>query len=502
MRRLFFFFPFLLQALAVLSQPAFVKDSLDRFVEREMKRWQVPGLAIAIVKDTQVVYIKGFGYADLETKRKVNENTLFQIASNSKAFTATSLAILQTQNKLQLNDKATRWLPYFKLKNDYATQQTSINDLLSHKIGFSTFQSDFLNWGCNLSRKKIIENMRNVTPNLGFRERFGYSNSAFLCAGEIIPAVCDTSWDDFLKYRFFVPLRMARTSTQFSKIDSDDNACLPYTIYDGKLFRLARVNVDNLGPAASINSSVKDLSNWLIAQINNGKFEGTQVIPEEALYLTRQPHTLIGGGDESSKNYFEAYGLGWFMKDYHGTKVIWHDGGADGFVTTTCYLPGEKIGITVLTNSDANGLYGDLREMIIDAYLNLPYKNYSHTSFTQTNYYRNLQDEQINKWRAQAAKKEKWQTDLKKLEGEYFNEVYGKVTIKIQNGLPEVSFEHHPLLTATLEYLEGNSFLCTYSNPTYGIKKADVVFEKDKIKGIILRVNSFLDYDPYLFLKK
>ncbi|MBC7863325.1 MAG: serine hydrolase [Bacteroidia bacterium] len=484
------------------SQNSFVKDSLDRYIDREIKRWQIPGVAVAIIKDTQVVYMKGFGYSNIETKKKVNETTLFQIASNSKAFTGTSLAILEYQKKLSLQDKVIKRLPYFKLKEDYPTQQTTIADLLSHKIGFSTFQSDFLNWGCNMTRKQLIENMRNVTPSYGFREKFGYCNVAFLTAGEIIPAVCDTSWDDFLKYRFFEPLKMTRTSTSFSKIEADENACLPYTMYEGKLYRLARANVDNLGPAASINSCVKDLSNWLIAQVNLGKFEGNNVIPAEALLRTRESNTIIRSrGDEANKNYFETYGLGWFMKDYHGSKVIWHDGGADGFVTTTCFLPNEKIGIVVLTNTDASGFYGDLRDMIIDAYLNVPYTNYSTLDYNQTKYYKGLDDAEQNKWREQADKKEKWKLDQKKLEGEYKNEVYGKVTIKMANGQLEVLFEHHPLLSASLEYLEGNKFLCTYSNPTYGIKQADVTLEKEKVKGITLRVNSFLDYGEYLFLK-
>jgi CubicO group peptidase (beta-lactamase class C family) len=206
---------------AVFAQPSFVKDSLDQFINREMNRWNVPGLAIAIIKDTSVVMMKGYGYADIANKKKVDEQTLFQIASNSKAFTATALSMLEQQGKLSMSDKASKWIPYFKLEDQYASENTTIADLLSHKIGFQTFQGDFLNWGCNMKRKEIIENMRNLSPVYSFRDKFGYCNAAFLTAGEIIPAACDTSWDDFLKHRIFSPLQMTRTSTQWKQIDQD-----------------------------------------------------------------------------------------------------------------------------------------------------------------------------------------------------------------------------------------------------------------------------------------
>ncbi len=502
MKKRLLFYIFIAVSVALSAQPTFVEDSLDEFIEREMKRWNVPGVAVAIIKDSQIVKMKGYGYADIEKKVKVNENTLFQIASNSKAFTGTALCMLEQQKKLSMDDSVNKWLPYFSLKDEYAGKNATIADLLSHKIGFQTFQGDFLNWNCDLSRKEIIENMRNLTPVYSFRESFGYCNAAFLTAGEIIPVACDTSWDDFLKHRIFVPLQMNRTSTQWKIIENDANACQPYTIYDGKLNKLTRANIDNLGPAASINSCVKDLANWMIMQVNNGQFKGQQVISEKALRRTREANTIVNPLP-GKNNYFELYGLGWFMKDYHGTEVIWHDGGADGFVTTTCFLPDEKIGIVVLTNTDANGFYSITREMIIDAYLKLPYKNRSQETFLRADKSREREEKELQKLKERAQRKNDWKNDESQLAGTYRNEVYGKITIRYSNGNTEIEFEHHPSITAKLEYLEDNDFLCTYSTPTWGIKKAEVKIKKNgTVEGITLRVNEFVDYMEYFFVKE
>src|ERR1035437_7499527 len=313
MKKLFLLLSIINFSLTIaFSQPAFVKDSLDKYVEREMKRWNVPGSAVAIVKDGKVVVMKGYGVREIKSpsptpspsgrggntkvpsggedlgEASVNETTIFQIASNTKAFTATSLALLDFQKRLSLDDKVTKWMPYFKLYDSLATKEVTIKDLLCHRIGFQTFQSDILNWNCNLSRKDLIHNMRNVKPMYSFRSRYGYTNMGFVTAGDIIPVVTDTSWDDFLKYRIFVPLKMNRTTTHNADIVKDNNAAKPYTLFDNKLTVLNYDNVDNIGPCASINSCVNDISHWIIAQLDSGYYDGNLILPYIAMMKTRR----------------------------------------------------------------------------------------------------------------------------------------------------------------------------------------------------------------------
>ncbi len=484
------------------SQPTFIKDSLDKYVDREMKRWNIPGSAVAVVKDGKVVVMKGYGIRETGKTDKVDENTLFQIASNSKAFTATSIAILDYQKRLSLDDKVTKWLPYFKLNDELASRDVTVKDLLCHRIGFQTFQSDLLNWNCNLSRKELITNMRNVKPVYSFRSQYGYCNVAFLTAGEIIPAVTDTSWDDFLKYHYFIPLKMNRTTTFWKEIHSDNNACKPYTLVDDKLVLLPYANVDNLGPAASINSCVKDLANWLQMQLDSGKFEGKRIVPFEALQMTRSSNTIVSDMNPRYGSNFQNYGLGWFLLDYNGKKVIRHDGGADGFVTTTCFIPQLDLGIVVLTNTDANAFYSALRTQIMDAYMDLPYQNHSLRIFKAVNANNKLDNAEVNKMREIAAKKPKSSLKTEDYTGKYKNEVYGEIEIKNTNGNLTVYFSHHPALSGKLEPMGENDFLCTYSIATYGIKKINFIVKDGKANSVIIRVNDFVDMMDYEFIKE
>lgn len=489
------------------TQPTFIKDSLDIYIEREMKRWNIPGLAVAIIKDGKTVVMKGYGVREMGKPDKVNENTLFQVASNSKAFTGTALALLHVQKRMSLDDKVIQWLPYFKLHDECVTQEVTIRDLLCHRIGFETFQSDFLNWNSNLSRKELIVKMRNVTPVYNFRAKYGYCNSAFLVAGEVIPVVTDTSWDNFLKYNFFIPLKMNRSSTTYKGIVEDKNACKPHTLVDKKLTLLPYANIDNLGPAGSINSCIKDLANWLQMNLDSGKFEGKRVVPYEVIQLATSSNTFVRDMPENSGATFQTYGLGWFILDYYGKRVIRHDGGADGFVTTTCFVPSINLGIVVLTNTDANKLYSALRAQILDAYIGVPYTNQSEKIFKLTDAENKKEAEELKKFRDIAAKKPIPALTIDNYIGKYKNQVYGEIEITAsitfgKIGILTIKFAHHPQLTGKLEPLGGNEFLCTYSVPTYGVKKINFKTENQKIKSVIIRVNDFVDMMEYEFAKQ
>ncbi|HQW93737.1 MAG TPA: serine hydrolase domain-containing protein, partial [Ferruginibacter sp.] len=340
------------------SLPSFVKDSLDNYVNRALADWQIPGVAVGIVKNGKVVLMKGYGVKELNGAGKVDENTLFMIGSNTKAFTATALAMLDARKKLSLDDKVQKWLPDFKMADPWVAKETNIRDLLCHRLGFETFQGDFMYFDSDLTVAEVREKMGRLKPMYGFRSKWGYTNSAFLTAGEIIPKVTGTSWGDYITENIFKPLGMNNSLALSKDIKTAANRSLAHTVVMGELRKIPYGNIDNLAPAGSISSSVLDMSKWVMAQLNNGKLEGKEIIPASAIGQTRTPHSILGnGGHMFNKAHFALYGLGWFLDEYAGRKIVAHTGGVNGFVTSVCLVPEEKLGIIVLTNTDANNFY-------------------------------------------------------------------------------------------------------------------------------------------------
>ncbi|MFN0276570.1 MAG: serine hydrolase [Chitinophagales bacterium] len=503
-RKLFLLlFAYVLVMYAFAQQPSFISDSLDNYVQREMQRWNIPGIAIAIVKDDQVIVSKGYGVTDLDTKQPVNENTLFMIASNTKIFTGTSLALLHHQGRLSLEDKVISHLPYFRMYNDTLTQMVTIEDVLSHRLGFETFQGDFYNWYNNVSRKEIIQNIAKNKPMHQFRDTWGYCNAGFVVAGEVLHAVTDTTWDDYIQHHFFNPLEMTRSSTTHAKIVNDKNACKPYTMFQNKLVELGYDNIDNIGPCASINSCTNDLTHWMQVQLNSGRYNGQQVFPAEVIQETRKPRSIEGSVNSTlfPSKHFELYGLGIQMNDYNGREMIWHTGGADGFVTSVCFIPEEKLGIAILTNTDANYFFLAALYQVIESYFEMPYRNMSEIFYTF--YERNTTNEnkKRDEWHKQT-QSFKSEIDLKKFSGTYKDAVYGEMEIKLEKGALKMYFAHHPQLTGKLVPLSDSSFLCTYYPINWGVKEIPFKMENGNVKSVTVTVNSFIDYLPYEFIKQ
>ncbi|MEO5644616.1 MAG: serine hydrolase [Bacteroidia bacterium] len=505
MKNIFLFFTFLFSAASFAQtqldqtrkHPVFVTDSLEKYILREMTAQNLPGLAIAIVKDGKIVVSKGFGVTETGGENKVNDSTLFQIASCTKAFTATSLALLAQQKKLSLDDTVLKWMPGFRLYDELATKQVTIRDLLCHRIGLQTFQGDFLNWNSNLTREQIIAAMAMQKPLFGLRAKFGYCNAAYLTAGEIIPIVTGQSWDAFVKATFFDPLKMSRTSTTHAAILSDKNACKPHTFYQGKFFAFTPDNIDNLGPAGSVNSCVKDLSHWLLMQLDSGRYDGKQIVPFSVLKETRKSQTILD--NRSATSHFTTYCLGWFSNDYNGRQVFYHDGGADGFLSTVCFIPELNLGITILINSDNSTLYSDLRKQIIDAYMNLPYQNYSAISSARTKKGMLADAEQIKTWQDSAALKLPLPIPLANVTGKFYNKVYGMMKITTDGGKIGATFEHHPAMFGKLEYIGNNRFLCTFNTSMWGVNMATFEIKNGRLMSITFHINPSVDMMSYTF---
>lgn len=486
-----------------IDRSRFIRDSLDTYINRALTNWRIPGAAVCIVKDGKVVMMKGYGTKELGLNSRVDENTLFMIGSNTKAFTATALAMLQAGNKLSLDDKVTKYLPEFKLDNAYAGQEAIIRDLLCHRIGFRTFQGDFTFYNTNLTRSEVIEKMSHVKATYPFRTKWGYTNSAFLTAGQIIPKVTGKSWEVYLKENIFAPLGMINTLALSEDMPKSLNRTVPHALVNGQLTAIPYCQLDGLAPAGAISSSVNDMSKWAMALLNDGKVGSRQVIPLAAIQATRQPQDIVGSVTHlNGETNYELYGLGWFLQDYQNRRLVMHDGGVNGYLSSVTLVPKERLGIIILTNTDQNEFFEALRWEILDACFKQPFRDYSQKYLSLFKGRQKAEQQLDRKLRDTVALNKLPALLPAQYTGKYANDLYGTMTVTqgMNNDL-EMRFEHHPKMYAHLQPLGGNRFYVIFSDPTFGKTVFPFKVENGKVTGVRVKVADFVEYDPYDFQK-
>jgi CubicO group peptidase (beta-lactamase class C family) len=485
--------------------PSFVTDSMDSYMQKALTDWNIPGIAIAIIKDGKVILSKGYGVKDIDTKAAVDENTLFMIGSNSKAFTATAIAMLDADKKLSLDDKVTKWIPEFKLDNKAAGEQTIIRDLLCHRLGFKTFQGDFTYWTSNLTRKEVIEKMGHIKAMHPFRTKWGYCNAAFLTAGEIIPKVSGLQWEEYITKNIFTPIGMTNTLALSKDLPNAANKTTAYTQeLDGKLVKIPYCLIDNLAAAGSISSSAADMIKWVGTLLNGGKVGDAKVIAPTAIRETWYPHSIIGNANAGlgAKRNFTLYGLGFELDDYEGRKMVSHDGGVNGYVSSVTMFPSEKLGFVVLTNTDQNAFFQAMRYQLADVFLGLPYKNYStlfHDYITNSN---KSELANQNKMKDSAALQLPTTMPLQNYMGNYTNDVYGDMKVVMVNKELRMQFSHHPNMYAVLQPLGGNRFYVTFSDAAFGKAVFPFTVTNGKVKSVTVKVADFVEMTPYEFERK
>lgn len=482
--------------------PKFITDSLDKYIERGMRDWQIPGLAISIVKDGKVIFRKGYGVRELGKTDKVDENTLFIIASNSKLFTGTALAKLDHEKKLSLNDKITQFIPWFTLYDAGSTRLANIRDMLSHRIGTKTFQGDFTFWNSNLPKDSIIWKMRYLRPTGEFRQDYGYCNSCFVVAGQVLEKVAGQSWEDYVSQYILLPLGMNNTYMNTADLGSRQNVASPHNNLYANLSKLPFDKIDNMGPATSMVSNVADLSKWLMLQLDSGKYQGKQILPWQVIQKTRDLNILTTSRRSTAfPTHFRGYGLGVFSTDYNGRQVYWHTGGAFGHVTNVCFIPEEKLGITILTNNDNQSFFEALRYQIMDAYMGVGYTDRSKYMMGFFKDGKKTLDTDLDALKTRVAKKSQPAKPWEDYTGTYTNTVYGNITISKGDNMLICRFQHHPDLIGYMEYMDNNEFRITYSNIGYGIYPAKFFMEDNKVKSVEIKANDFVESDSYLFNK-
>ena len=484
------------------GSPSIITDSLDNYIQRGMSLWQVPGLAIVIVKDGKVILSKGYGVRETGKSEKVDENTLFIIASNTKLFTGTAIAKLDFEKKLSLNDKVSKYLPWFRLYDTQATKLVNIRDVLCHRLGTKTFQGDFTFWDSNLPKDSIIWKMRYLKPPGEFRQDYGYCNSGFVTAGRILEKVTGDTWENYIQANILSPLGMTNTYMNTAGLETRNNVSQPHNNLYGPLTTIPFDNVDNMGPATSMVSNVKDLSKWLLMQLDSGRYEGRQIIPWPVIQKTRDINILTNSRKSSAyPTHFRGYGLGVYATDYNGRQVYWHTGGAFGMVTNVCFVPEEKLGIAILTNNDNQSFFEALRYQVLDSYLGVPYTDRSNFQYGFFKQGKKDMDDSVASYKARVEKKNIPAVKIDDYTGTYVNQLYGKITITKNGDNLLCRFQRHPSLIGYMDYMDNNEFRVTYSNIGYGIYPAKFTLKNGKPNTVEIKANDFVESDSYLFTK-
>ena len=372
MKRVLFSCILFMATTALQSQPL-TNKAIDSLVERTMTAFNVPGIAVAVIKDGKIVHSKGYGVRSLQTMQKMDENTLFGIASNSKAFTAASLGLLVDEGKIKWDDKVRDYIPEFKLYNPYVSEEFTIRDLLTHRSGLGLGAGDLMFFpdSSDFTLKDVIYNLRFLKPVSGFRTKYDYDNNLYIVAGEVVARVSGKSWDDFVTERIIDPLGMTKTATSFDRLKDKSDVIDGHAPVDGKVQVIARSMIKVGHSAGGVNSNITDLAKWVQLLLSQGKLGDNKRLFSESVYNEMtSPQTIIPVNNPGAYNtHFNAYGFGFFLSDVNGYKQVTHTGGLEGMVTQITMIPELRLGIIVLTNQQEGGAFSAISNQIKDGYL-------------------------------------------------------------------------------------------------------------------------------------
>jgi CubicO group peptidase (beta-lactamase class C family) len=460
-------------AACILSHQTSVSQGLksnqiDSLVAKSMAMMPMAGLAVAVVKDGKVIHAKGYGVTSIKTQEKVNENTLFAIASNSKAYTTMALAMLVDEGKLSWQDKVTDHIPEFKMYDPYVTANFNIQDLLTHRSGLGLGAGDLMFFpdGSDFTVKDVIRSFQFQTPTSAFRTKYDYDNLLYVVAGEVVARVSGLSWSDFVEKKIMQPLGMTRSAGVYQNLKDKKNTAMPHAEVKGQLkqFEPYTKNDASLGAAGGIYASVNDLSKWMLLHLNGGKYgDGlkSQLVSAGNLKEMQRPHTFIGFNakpDPLTKVHFNAYGLGWGINDQNGYIILSHTGGLPGMLSKTTLVPELNLGVVVLTNTDPGGFsFQTISRSIIDSYLGVKIDRISAAA--------NIIKEMQNA--GDSVTTAVWNTvknaninhlKLDTFTGTYQDNWFGPITITLKDGSLWFTSIRSPKLHGKMFYYKGNTF--------------------------------------------
>ena len=460
-------------SVATLQAQPITSRQIDSLVEKVLTTFDVPGIAVAVVKDGKVIHAKGYGVRSLATNQKTDENTLFGIASNSKAFTSAGLGMMVDEGKLKWDDKVTDIIPEFKMYNPYVTEEFTVRDLLTHRSGLGLGAGDLMIWpdSINFTKKDIIHNLRFLKSVSSFRTKYDYDNNLYIVAGEVLARVSGMTWEDFITNRILKPLGMNTTTVSVQSIKNNNNVIDAHAPVNGKVQVIHNSWSETANAAGGLCSNLTDMCKWIIMQMDNGKYgEGlTKQLFSEAVHNDMwQMQTIIPvAGPGIYNTHFSGYGLGWALSDVKGYKQVSHTGGLAGTVTQVTLLPELKLGIIVLTNQQSGAAFTAITNTIKDSYFGIKeadrvkqmheraVKNEADAKKATDEVWKNIEAQQ---------KLNTSKIDPSLFVGTYTDKWFGDVNISVKNGKMWFDAKRSPKLSGEMFSYKGNTFIVKWND--------------------------------------
>ncbi len=512
---LIFFIAF--RFLAPSTAQGLSSAQVDSIVAESMKRMPQAGVAIAVVKDGKVIHSGGYGLCSINGREKVDGNTLFAIASNSKAFTAAALAMLVDEGKLDWNDKVVEYIPEFRMYDPYITENFTVEDLLTHRSGLGLGAGDLMIFpdGSDFTIGDVARSFQYQEQVSQFRTKFDYDNLLYIIAGEVVHRVSGQSWEDFIEENIMAPLGMNRSAASFSRLKNTSNVAAPHSSENGKLEQVDRYSHELTNAAGGIYASVNDMSRWMLMQLNGGKYgEGLsrQLFSEARQGEMWYPHTMLNFDVDPHSRYerhFSAYGLGWQLADYKGNVVMTHTGGLPGMLSMVALVPALDLGVVVLTNTQPGG-YGYFANTyaILDSYLDVEQRDWIEQSENMINATAGEVDSVVTAvW--ETVGKSKSPAALDNFTGMYNDDWFGQVEIYEQNKHLWFRSIRSPRLSGPMYYYRANTFAVKMDYTAMNCD-AFVIFTLDeegravsfRMKGISPNIDFSFDYQDLLLEKE
>lgn len=424
-------------ALFLLAVPSFAQRDFDKLAADTMSAWRIPGLAIAVVQNDKLVYMKGFGVNEIGKNDPVTPDTLFEIASTTKAFTTTALAMLVDQKKLGWDEPVRKYVEYFHLDDPCADSLVTLRDIVSHRTGLSRHDElwDYTDW----NREQVIRSVSTVKLTKPFRSAYQYQNIMFALAGEAVASVARMPWEEYVRTRIFDPLGMTHTRIAFADWNASQHASgHRFDRAAGRISLQPMVDYTRIAPAGQIKSCVRDMAQWLRFQLAGGTIDGKRIISTEALEETHTPQTVIRleglGRETNPETNLESYALGWVVQDYRGQLLISHGGAINGFRTQVALLPKQNAGVVIMSNLGRSLAVIALRDSILDRLLGSPTRDWNQL-LLDVDKKGDAQDEAKKKERqAKRHSDTKPTHELQAYAGTYSSPSYGTATVASENG--------------------------------------------------------------------
>jgi CubicO group peptidase (beta-lactamase class C family) len=453
----------LLACLLIFTAPASAAAQadplrgLDAYITGALRDWQVPGLAIAVVRNDSVIFARGYGVREQGRSERVDEHTLFAIASTSKAFTSAALGMLVDDGRIRWDDAVSDHLSGFALQDPFMSRELTVRDLLTHRAGLA--RSDNLWIAAPIDRTEVLRRVRYL-PASSFRAEYGYNNLMYIAAGEVVGAASGTSWDDFLQTRIFSPLGMTRSTTRAAVVDTRENVATSHTKTGDSVVVMARRNYDNIGGAGAVWSSAHDMAQWVRLHLGGGSYRGRQLIRPGTVKELHTPQTVMRSDSVSERmfphTHFRAYGLGWYLQDYHGRKLVHHSGSINFTRTHVGMVPAEGIGVVVMANLSTSNLQQALMYRVLDALLGLPVRDWSAEYLVLARRSDEASARQARATEAARVGDTRPSLRLEDYAGTYRSQIYGDARVALEQG--RLVLEYAPDYTADLAHWHFDTF--------------------------------------------